>query len=296
MELIYSTTEKNLKLPWFFYETDNKELCCLFIHGLSASLVENPFADVLGKYLQRNWIAFLYSQNSWYAHVNDIKTTKINKNKWYYTQRIWAVYERFSDCIYDIDSWITTILQKWYKNIILIWHSSWCNKVLYYYHRKKIDNIIWIALLSAPDFVGLFKLEKYVPNYKELLEEAKEYVKQNNPQKILSTKIWDYHYLSAQTFLDLAVDESPADNIPLLRNPDNFEELNNIQIPILAVYGEYDDIIIRSLEQDLDLIKQKCKSCMHFSKAVIPDAAHNYDLAPEKLAETIRDRISRDIW
>ena len=74
-------------------------------------------------------------------------------------------------------------------------------------------------------------------------------INNNNPRKILTSILWDWYYLSSQTFLDLFDDNCPADNLPLLRSPNKFEELSNINIPIFAFFGEHDDIAIKSLKK-----------------------------------------------
>lgn len=131
------------------------------------------------------------------------------------------------------------------------------------------------------------KLPRYQSNYPELLAEARKNIRDNRPRKKLSTQIWNWYELSSQTFLDLFEENGPADNLPVLRNPSSFFELASVTVPILGIIGEYDDIEIRTLREDLDLIATKATNCLAFTKKFIPRANHTYDNQERQFAETI---------
>lgn len=258
---------------------------------MSGNILENHFTHVLGETLSKNRIAFIYCHNRGYNHINDIPTKKIKKDGGYETIRIGATYERFSECIYDIDAWLKKTRNLGYKKLILLGHSLGCNKVVYYFHKKKPKNVVGIILASPPDMVGLIKKPEYQPNYKELLNEARENVKNGKPRKILSTKIWGWYHLSSQTFLDLFEENGPVDNLPVLRNPKKFPQLATINVPILGMMGENDDIAIRSLEEDLKLIKTKATGAPSFIKKFIPKANHNYERQEKVFSNVVLEWI-----
>ena len=41
MDLIFTTTDDDLKLPGLYYPVDQKDICALFIHGMSGFFLEN---------------------------------------------------------------------------------------------------------------------------------------------------------------------------------------------------------------------------------------------------------------
>jgi len=287
IEVVYIWTEDNLRLQGIHYDSADKNLCVLFIHGMSGNFIENYFAHILGEKLQNENIGFIYSHNRGYYHINDIATKETNQNGGYKTIRIGANYERFNECFYDIDDWIDECKKMGYKRIILLGHSLGCNKTIHYFSQKNPKNIAGIILASPPDMVGLFKKTEYQSNYDELRKEAEENIKNDEPRKMLPSIIWDWYNLSSQTFLDLAVDGCPADNIPVMRNPEKFEELSSIDVPILGVMGENDDIAINTLENDLALIKSKALSCPQFSIEFIKEANHTYDRQEESFAKVV---------
>lgn len=293
-EFIYAFTEDGLRLQGNHWEsTGNKDICVICVHGMSGNIIENYFAVVLGETLSKDKIGFIYGHNRGYNHINDIKT-KEKTDEGYKTKRIGVTYERFEECIFDIDLWISEAKRLGYKKIILMGHSLGCNKVIYYFSNKKPSNVISVILASSPDMVGLLKSPKYQPNYEKLLNEAKENVKKGQPRKILSSLLWDWYHLSSQTFLDLGEEGCLADNLPLLRNPEHFKELESINVPILAFLGEKDDIAIRSLKEDLDLIKSKAINCPKFTSKILDKANHNYDDEENELSKMILDWIKQE--
>ena len=72
--------------------------------------------------------------------------------------------------------------------------------------------------------------------------------------------------MSSQTFLSLFTEGTEVDNLPVLRNPAEFIQLVSINIPLLGFMSEDDDIGIKTLKEDLDLIQSKATSCPAFEK------------------------------
>lgn len=276
MDFQYVRTKDDLRLMGVHYEPKNKDIAVLAIHGMSGNVIENYFGHVIGKTLAENGIGFVFSHNRGYNHINDIATSQLQDKGGYKTVRIGVNYEIFEDCLLDIDAWIEEVKRLGYKRIILMGHSLGCNKVIYYCSQRKPKDVIGVILASPPDMVGQLKPD-YQPNARELFEEAKENVAKGQPRKLLSSMLWDWYNLSSQTFLSLFTEDNNSDNLPVMRNPDEWTQLASISVPILAFMGEYDDIAIRRLSEDLDLIQKKAISCPNFTQRMIPKASHVYD-------------------
>ena len=287
MDFIYTTTTDDLRLQGVLYDSESKNSIVLFIHGMSGNVIENYFTHVLGQTLANNGISFLYSHNRGYNHINDIATSELKNHGGHKTVRVGATFEQFTDCLLDIEAWINECRKLGYKRIILMGHSLGCNKTIYYFYKNKPEDVIGVILASPPDMVGLAKKQEYQPNFEKLYQEAQTNVSTGEPRKILSTLIWDWYNLSSQTFLSLFSENTEIDNLPLLRNPSAFQQLATIDVPMLGFMGEYDDIAIRTLKEDLDLIASKATSCPAFQKEFISKASHTYDGAEKQVAEIV---------
>ena len=287
LDILYLWTKDNLRLQGIHYQAKTKDTCVLFIHGMSGNFIENYFAHILGKTLAENGISFIYAHNRGYSHINDIAVNKIKKDNGYESIRMGAVYERFTECVYDIDGWLNKCRELGFKKIILMGHSLGCNKVIHYFSKKRPQGVLAVILASPPDINGLFEKREYQANHKELFQEAKKNIKANKPRKIVSGIVWDWYQLSSQTYVDLSKKNGSADNLPVLRNPKKFPELALINVPILGVMGEHDDIAIRTLKKDLDLIASKAINCPSFTKHFVENANHNYERQEKSFAKII---------
>jgi pimeloyl-ACP methyl ester carboxylesterase len=271
-----------------------KDVCVLEVHGMSGNFIENYYANVLGEALAAKGYGFIYGHNRGYCHVNDIPTrpTKSEDNGWYST-RIGEAYELFEDSPKDIRAWVAKVRELGYKRIILLGHSLGCNKVIYYLSQNPAADIAGVILASPPDMVGLVALERYQPDHHKLLKQARVLIDAGKPREILDGKIWDWFILSAQTYVSLFEEGGAADNLPVLRNPDTFKQLASIKQPILGIMGEYDDIEIRGLKDDIELIKSKAIGTSDFQIDFIQGANHDYQNREDEFASVVAKWVAR---
>lgn len=288
MKIIEDYTEDGLKLTGYLQDSNLKDKCIVFIHGMNGNLENNYFADVWGNICRDNGISFLFGYTRGHAQVNNIQT-KNGKNI-----KCGTAYEIFEDSLYDVDLWIKNTKKLGYKKIILLGHSLGCNKVINYLNEK--GNIVdGLILASPPDMIGLIKNDIYQENYKDLIKEAEKNVKEGKEDKLLSEKLWDEHLISSQTLLNYTNELGAINNLPVASNPKHFKQLEKIDVPILAFMGENDDIVIKSIEKDLELIKSKALSCNNFKTEIFGKANHTYEGCEEKIGLYLVDWIKENI-
>ncbi|NCN82716.1 MAG: alpha/beta hydrolase [Candidatus Pacebacteria bacterium] len=291
MDLIFTTTEDDLKLPGLYYPVEQKDICVLFIHGMSGFFLENKFGHVLGQQLQKAGFGYIFTHNRGYAHMNDIHTTQKNSDGGHKSERHGAVYERFEGCVPDIEAWLDKGRELGYKRFVIVGHSLAGPKVVHHFYKKQPQDVFGMVLASPGDMVGLVKKTEYQPNYPELLAEARSNVEQDKPEKLLSGKVWDWYVLSSQTFLDMFEEGGPADILPLLRNPSEFPELASVDVPILCIMGELDDVAIRTLKDDMELLKSKAVAASSFETHLLAGANHGYDGKEQEFAQKVVEWI-----
>lgn len=271
-----------------------QDVCVVEVHGMSGNFIENYYANVLGEKLAAEGYGFIYGHNRGYCYANDIATKpiKADDNGWNYA-RVGLSYELFEDSQKDVAAWVAKAQDLGYKKIILLGHSLGCNKVIYYLHTHPEAEVAGVILASPPDLIGLVELERHQSGHQQLIQQARELVRAGKPREILDGKLWDWYALSAQTYLSFFERNGAADNLPVLRNPEVFEQLALIRQPILGVMGEYDDIEIVSLKEDIELIKSKATSASDFQTRFIAGANHNYENREDELAAAVIDWVSR---
>lgn len=269
-----SYTEDGLRLPLIHFNSTQKDICIIFIHGMCQTIIDNYFATVCGNTLIKNNIGFLYAHNRGHSIENDI----LMKDGSY--KRYGCMYEIFEDCLYDIDLSLKKAKELGYKRFILMGHSYGCNKLIYYHYKRK-PNILGLILASAPDMVGLQLYRQQ--DYQKLIKEAKYNIDNNNPTKILSNIIEDYMYMSSQTYYNWFNKDSNLDNLPVMSYSNNWTQFSNINLPILTLSGK--------LETDnylhLDILKEKAKNCPDFQYEYIEGANHFYNQKELEIANII---------
>lgn len=275
-------TIDGLRLPMVHFESNKKDICIICIHGMCANIMDNYFATVWGNLLSQKNIGFIYEHNRGHSIENDI----VMKDGAF--KRYGCMYEIFQDCIYDIDLAIQIAKEKGYKRIILLGHSYGCNKVIYYYYKKH-PNILGIILASAPDMIGSH-LSAQVDDYKQLLKEAKENIDNNEPTKLLHKMIEDYMYMSSQTYYNWYNENSELNNLPVISNPEHWEQFETIDVPILTFSG--------SKEADyylhLDLLKEKAINCNNFEYKIIDNTGHTYKTKELEIGNLIFEWIDKN--
>lgn len=275
-------TEDGLKLPMVHFESIEKDISVICIHGMCGTIIDNYFATVWGKFLAEKNIGFIYEHNRGHSIENDI----VMKNA--PTKRYGCMYELFEDCIYDIDLAIETAKSKGYKRIILLGHSYGCNKVIYYYYKKHPD-LLGIILASAPDMVGIhYSLQ---PDYQELIQEAQENINKGKPRKLLHKMIEDYMYMSSGTYYNWYNENSNLNNLPILSNPQHWTQFEGIDKPILTFSGSNEE----EYYLHLDLLKEKAIHCNNFEYKVIKDTGHTYWSKEIEIANLIYEWIQKII-
>lgn len=256
-------TSDGLRLPIVHFESANKDMCVIFIHGMCQTIIDNYFATVCGELLAKNNIGFLYEHNRGHSIENDI----LMKDGSY--KRYGCMYEIFEDCIIDIDLAIQQAKDLGYKRFILMGHSYGCNKLIYYYYKKH-PNILGIILASAPDMVGLQLYRQQ--DYQQLIKEAKGNIDSGNGTKLLSNLVEDYMYMSSQTYYNWFNKNSNLDNLPVMGNSNNWFQFESIDVPILTFSGsdETDNYL------HLDLLNKRAKRCNNFKYKIIDNTNHFY--------------------
>lgn len=274
-------TNDGLKLPMIHFESKEKDICVICIHGMCGTIIDNYFATVWGKLLSKKNIGFIYEHNRGHSIENDI----VMKDGSF--KRCGCMYEIFEDCIYDIDLAIETAKNKGYKRFILLGHSYGCNKVIYYYYKKR-PNILGIILASAPDMIGLHLIEE-CDDYKELLKEAKENIDNDEPTKLLHKMVEDYMYMSSGTYYNWYHEGSALNNLPIIENPEHWIQFESIDVPILTFSGSMEG----GYYQHFDLLKQKALNCTNFEYKIIENTGHTYKNKEIEIGNLIYSWINR---
>ncbi len=279
-EYVETITKQNIKL-FGCLSRKNNDKCILFVPGLSGNFFETKFTRYITQLCIENGYDFLFSHNQGSFQV--IELPYLNSEGKFKSIIKGAAYEKFEDCLYDIDSWVQYLDNLGYKKIILLCHSLGCNKVIYYLSKINNDKISKVILLAPQDNVNFSKLDIH----KGLLEEATINIKNGYSDKILSKKFLGFCLMSSETYFQ-EITNKTINNIPYKSNNGDFSALNSIRKEMYIIIGSKD-----VGENGDNYMKKIVKNCYNAKYNIIFDANHNFKNKETQLAKLIIDYLKK---
>ena len=270
----------NIEMVGILYEPENRtNKIVIHIHGLCGNFYENRFLDILANTYTKNGISFLTFNNRGTNFISEL----LKGNEF---EIIGGCYEKFTDCLLDIDGAVNFVKEKGYTDINLEGHSYGCNKAIYYYYKRQdnsIKNIILLAPCDIPKECIKFLSKE---EYERAKNEATKLVKEGKKKQLIDFSINANGKISAETYYN---DFLPNGENDFIRYRDgvngNSKVLKSIDIPVLAIFGNIDECV---LTEDIETVKRylnnNIKNC---NIRIIDGADHSYTDKYEELGKII---------
>ncbi len=189
----------DLHLEGLLYEPEEPtQIAILHVHGMGGNFYENTFLDEMAEQYTTAGYAFFPFNN---RGRDSIASMIQNGN---FTQQGNA-FERFEDCIKDIEAARQRIAEEGYNNIILQTHSLGCNKAVYYYTHREGNEPTGLILLSPPDMIALER------EHSRLLETAERMCAEDKENELIPEVIYGEYIMTAGTYVNFFGKESSLD-------------------------------------------------------------------------------------
>ena len=283
-ELVRINSIDNIELPGILYTPDdNTTKIVIHVHGLNGNFYENRFLDTLAKTYTDNNYAFLTFNN----RGRDFITELLKGDEF---TIIGGSLERFKDCILDMDGVINWVKERGYQEIVLEGHSYGCNKVLYYYNKKRDNTIKKIVLLAPCDIPAEAKKCLSKEEYEKAKNDSTRLVEQGKENALIDFSIMANNKIAAGTYY---YDFLPGGENDFIRYSDgengNSELLNSIDIPTIIIFGDIDECV---LTEDIEVVKKYLTNNFSNSSIIIINGAdHSYTGKYSELGEIIKNKI-----
>jgi hypothetical protein len=237
MEIVTTNTQDGIILHGQLFESSNKENIIIHIHGMSGDLYINSFYPAMEKNYPENGWSFLTTENRGTHSVTQFNTTDGR------CVNLGNAYEKFEDCIYDIQAWIDKAKDLGYKKIWIQAHSLAPSKVMYYINEKGAHDIQGLIFLSPSDNIGECLSRDIRESHNSCLKEANELQKQGLGSQILRNKLVDCYLFSAGTYINM-FGENSNNNIFNYRENIPWDIAKQIRIPLIAFSGTKDEAMV----------------------------------------------------
>lgn len=179
--------------------------------------------------------------------------------------------ERFQDCEKDIKGAIDAMAKAGYRNIILMGHSTGCQKITYYQYKTRDSRVKALVLLGPVDDYNLTR-KQLKRNFNKAVKVANHMVKTGKGSEI--TPEW-ISRLTARRFLSYA--DSSRIESRLFNYDSSLKEFSTIVVPVLAVFGSKEEYVsTKSVKQCLGLLKERTSS-ERYDSLIIDGANHGFD-------------------
>ena len=277
-KLVRLNSADGLEMPGILFTPDAPtDKIMLHVHGINGNFYENRFIDHIAKAYADRGFAFLPFDNRGKGYGSD----RFNGNDCVYTG---AMFERFKDSLLDLDGAVSWAKEQGYKEIILHGHSYGCNKVLYYYAKRRDPAIKCIMILSPCDVPGFLKLMAPADKYEKACSEAERLMAEGQPDTLIEFPcIFNSGKVSAGTFTADFTYDGENDFLRYREGAETDNELlNSIDIPVFACFGTLDNLVVSQPQETVEgYLKHNIKN---LELKVIDGANHGFQLRYAELA------------
>ena len=198
-----------------------------------------------------------------------------------------TAYENIEESYCDIIGVIEYALSLGYKSIYLQGHSLGATKVVYVYSKmqketnellKYIKGIILLSLVDIPGMIKAFAKP-------EIIKYAEDKENKNELLDFMPNGSF-IHPISVKTFLQYAKYNKNIDFARYGEENDEFEILNNINVPLFMRWGDTNELIKRGAKEQAEFMNRKI---INHKKdiAYIKNCDHSYTKKEDELAEEI---------
>ena len=275
-KLIKFTATDGIKLEGMLLGNSRK-CCIIFVHGMNGNFYKSeiPFSISLGSKFS------VFSINT---RGHDILTTcKTTNGK----RRILAGTgaEIFEDCIKDIKGAVDFLESIGFKNIILSGHSTGCQKIVHYMHKKRDKRILGIILFAPADDYSVNKMQ-LGKGFKDFSSELNKF----KIKKELDTPLNKYGFFTLRRMFSAYSLESKEANI--FYYDGELYEFSKLKVPILALFGNKEEYKDRNVKEYMKILKNKTSS-EYFKGVVIKGATHSFNGYENELLNSINKWLKK---
>jgi pimeloyl-ACP methyl ester carboxylesterase len=195
--------------------------------------------------------------------------------------------EIFTDCVDDIDGAVRCAQSHGAREIVLVGHSTGCQKSVYWAYKRRSKGIHGMVLLAPlSDWASANAMKEERPLLKDATQKARALMKAGKPHGFLPDGVW-HHPITAQRFLSLYTPESVEQSIfPYFNELRHAKIFTSVTAPVLALFAgkdEYGDRPAKKIEAWFQAHPPKGG----LTSAVVRGVDHGFKGAEQNVAQNI---------
>ncbi len=286
LKTIFFNATDGVELKGLMYKTQRStQKVLISIHGMATNCIKKRDEKIAEKVNELN-IDFFTFNNRGHDLVNYIKKSNAERE-----ELAGTAYEEISECYEDILGAIYYAIKNDYNEIYLMGHSLGSTKTIYAYNKilkenkdviEKIKSVILLSLVDIPLATKIYLQDKFP----SMVTYAKNMKKENMEYNLMPENSF-IHPISVKNFLRYAVYNEDIDFARFSDSSYNFEQINNIQVPLFMRWGNDKELILQTADDLCKFLNSKIKNSK-LDIGYIDGANHNYSKKEEILADEIK--------
>lgn len=185
--------------------------------------------------------------------------------------------ERFHTCLHDLDAATAFARRQGYRKLVLVGHSTGCQKIAYWQARRMPSAVAGLVLLAPADDYAVTRRDLGRRFEKKVAWAHKMVACGRGDAPVTGL----YERFTAQRFLSLADHHATEANI--FRYAGALTHFRRVKCPVLAVFGEQEEFAAIPPQEMLAILRRKTNS-RDFDDWLLPGANHSFKGCEAELA------------
>ena len=269
-------------------KSQNNKKVVLSVHGMTSNCFKKR-EDIFAQEFTKNGIDYFCFNNRGADIMEYFEIVK--KGKLLTRIESGSATEKFEDCYHDIKGAIKMLLEKGYEDIYLQGHSYGSAKSVYTYNIFKqnmeidlLSHIKAVILLSIVDIPRMCR-GMLGEKYNNVVTEVKQMINEKRGDDLIKREYF-LHPITANNFLVFNKLDGIVDVVPFGTENPKLNKLNNIECPLLMMWGKERDLIMQKPEKLEQIIRSNIENC-RLEVKFIEGTGHNYRYKEKETAEEI---------
>ncbi|MDD2239187.1 MAG: alpha/beta fold hydrolase [Kiritimatiellae bacterium] len=197
--------------------------------------------------------------------------------------------ERFGACLHDLDGAAEFARRRGHRTLILVGHSTGCQKIVYWQARRQHPAVAGLVLLAPADDHAILRRD-FGRRFDGKVAWARRQVEAGRPEALVTGL---YQSFGAARFLSVA--NPRATEAGLFRYDGPLTYFRRIRCPLLAVFGENEEFAVIPPAEMLAILRRKSTS-VDFTDWLVPAADHGFHECQVELALAICEWAREAAW
>jgi len=281
--LIQFEASDKVNLEGFLSEPNGRRKgVIIHIHGLNGNFHRNTLFWELAELYNKNGYALL----SINTRGSDI-VQRLQKKKGKKVEKFLAgtAFERFEQCVYDIEGAIRYCKKQGYQNIILQGSSTGCQKSVYYQSKRRDRRVKALVLLAPGDDLNIWKQQRLGNKFKDSLKVAKKLAQKKELEKTIMPYKYCQGIIGADRFLSFS-DEKRVEAEIFDYHSGKFSLFRKIKTPMVAFFGDQEENAVLPVQTYLSML-QEASNSKKFATYIIEGGNHGFSGKEKELGKTV---------